>query len=339
MMKLPIVDWRLRNGDYRMSKAIKSAVSRPTRIAAAYSVVLLHCCSHVLAQTASLPSSLDLSDPQVIASGATLFGKNCSVGYCHGSAGRAGRGPRLRGREWDKNYLFKVTYDGIPNSSMPAWKSRLTETEIGSIVAYILTLSKLTSDAVDPAGVPAATSSNPVAQPQASVSASSAVPPLPGGTDGLTGDPGQGKALFFDSSNDLNCGICHKVRGGGGEVGPDLSQIHNRPARDILKDIVLPSAALSPSRQLLRIILKTGESIQGIKMEESSSQLKIYDMDSLPPVLRTLSKDQIQAQEAQDRSAMPEKYGEMFTVKQLLDIIAFIRQGDDSSRVRLEELF
>jgi putative heme-binding domain-containing protein len=279
-----------------------------------------------------------LSDPKVITAGATLFARNCSVGYCHGSAGRAGRGPRLRGREWDKDYLFKVTYEGIPNSSMPAWKTRLTETEIGSIVAYILTLSKLTSETVDPAGPPVATSSDPVAQSQVSA-ASSAVPPLPGGIDGLTGDPGKGKALFFDSSNDFNCGICHKVRGGGGEVGPDLSQIHNRPARDILKDIVLPSAALSPSRQLLRVILKTGESIQGIKMEESSSQLKIYDMDSLPPVLRTLSKDQIQAQEAQDRSAMPEKYGEMFTVKQLLDIIAFIRQGDSSSQVRLEDLF
>src|SRR5262245_30199558 len=164
-----------------------STVSRPNQIAATCSVVLLHCWSHVLAQTASLPSSLDLSDPQVIASGATLFAKNCSVGYCHGSAGRAGRGPRLRGREWEKNYLFKVTYDGIPNSSMPAWKSRLTETEIGSIVAYILTLSKLTSDKADAAG-PAATSSSPVTQPQASV-ASLAVPPLPGGIDGLTGDP------------------------------------------------------------------------------------------------------------------------------------------------------
>jgi putative heme-binding domain-containing protein len=313
-------------------------VSRSIRIAAACVIVLPHCWSHVLAQTASLPPSVDLSDPQVIGSGATLFAKNCSVGYCHGSAGRAGRGPRLRGREWEKNYLFKVTYDGIPNSSMPAWKSRLTETEIGSIVAYILTLSKLTSDTVDPAGPPAATSPNPVAQAPASAT-SSAVPPLPGRSDGLTGDPDKGKALFFDSSNDLNCGTCHKIRGGGGEVGPDLSQIHNRPARDILKDIVLPSTVLSPSRQLLRISLKTGESIQGIKTEESSSQLKIYDMDSLPPVLRTLSKDQIQAQEAQNRSAMPQKYGEMFTVKQLLDIIAFIRQGDDSSRVRLEELF
>jgi Cytochrome C oxidase, cbb3-type, subunit III len=245
-------------------------VSRSIRIAAACVIVLPHCWSHVLAQTASLPPSVDLSDPQVIGSGATLFAKNCSVGYCHGSAGRAGRGPRLRGREWEKNYLFKVTYDGIPNSSMPAWKSRLTETEIGSIVAYILTLSKLTSDTVDPAGPPAATSPNPVGQPPASAT-SSAVPPLPGRSDGLTGDPDKGKALFFDSSNDLNCGTC--------------------------------------------------------------------DMDSLPPVLRTLSKDQIQAQEAQNRSAMPQKYGEMFTVKQLLDIIAFIRQGDDSSRVRLEELF
>jgi putative heme-binding domain-containing protein len=299
-------------------------------------VVLLHCCSFALAQTAVLPSSLNLSDPKVIAAGAALFAKNCSVGYCHGAAGRAGRGPRLRGREWEKDYLFRVTYDGIPNSSMPAWKARLTETEIGSIVAYVLSLSKLTSDAVDPAGVPAA-APNPVAQPLAGDASSGLA--RRDRDDGLRGDPEKGKTLFFDSSNDFNCGVCHKVRGAGGEVGPDLSQIHQRPAREILRDIILPSAALSPGRPLLKVALKTGESIQGIKVEESSSQLKIYDMESLPPVLRTLAKDQIQTQEAQGRSAMPEKYGEMFTVKQLLDIIAFIRQEDSSSQVRLEELF
>jgi putative heme-binding domain-containing protein len=321
-----------------MGKATMSSVSRPIRTSAVCAVLLLHFPSHALAQTASLPSSLNLSDPRVISTGATLFAKNCSVGYCHGAAGRAGRGPRLRGREWDKHYLFKVTYDGIPNSSMPAWKDRLSETEIGSIVAYVLSLSKLTSDAVDPAGVPAATSSTPVAQPLAGA-ASSVVPPRNDRVDSLRGDPGKGRALFFDSSNDFNCGVCHKVRGAGGEVGPDLSQIQHRPAREIFKDIVLPSAALSPGRQLLTFVLKTGESIQGVKMEESPSQLKIYDMGSQPPVLRTLTKDQIQTQEAQGRSAMPEKYGEMFTVKQLLDIIAFIRQEDSSSQVRLEELF
>ena len=71
-----------------------------------------------IAQTGTLPAGLNLSDPQLIARGSALFAQSCSVGYCHGVAGKAGRGPRLRGREWDKNYLFKVTSEGIPNSDV-----------------------------------------------------------------------------------------------------------------------------------------------------------------------------------------------------------------------------
>src|SRR5262245_59267694 len=103
-------------------------VLRPLRLAVpAVSSFVFSCLVLPLpaaAQTGTLPVGLDLSDPQVIAQGSTLFAQSCSVGYCHGVAGKAGRGPRLRGREWDKNYLFKVTFGGIPNSSMPAWKDR-----------------------------------------------------------------------------------------------------------------------------------------------------------------------------------------------------------------------
>ena len=42
-------------------------------------------------------------------------------------------------------------------------------------------------------------------------------------------------------------------------------------------------------------------------------------------MLRNLPKDQIQKLDIQSRSAMPAKYGEMYTVKQLLDIIAFLK--------------
>src|SRR5258706_14033402 len=69
------------------------------------------------AQRGMLPAGLDLSDPQLIARGSVLFGQSCSVGYCHGVAGKAGRGPRLRGGEGDRNYLFKVTFEGIPHAS------------------------------------------------------------------------------------------------------------------------------------------------------------------------------------------------------------------------------
>ena len=274
------------------------------------------------AQTGALPAGLDLSDPGLVARGSALFAQNCSVGYCHGVAGKAGRGPRLRGREWDKNYLFRVTFEGIPNSSMPAWKSRLTEAEIGAVVAYVLTLSKLTSDSAE-AALAAPVASLPRAASETPPTKSESSP-----VDGTVyGNAEQGKALFFDSSNDSHCSACHRVGGSGANVGPDLSGVKAKAVRDLFIDIVLPSAHLSPDRPFLNITTKSGEQIQGVKSEESATHIKLYDIGSLPAVLRSLPKDQIQKLEIQRRSAMPAKYGEMYTVKQLLDIIAFLKKG------------
>jgi putative heme-binding domain-containing protein len=277
----------------------------------------------VFAQTGTLPSNLDLSDAQLIARGSALFAQNCSVGYCHGVAGKAGRGPRLRGREWDKNYLFKVTFEGIPNSSMPAWKDRLTEAEIGAVVAYVLTLSKLTSDSAE-APVPA----GPVASSHAATSEAPPTKPESPPVEGsFFGDAEKGKALFFDSSNDWHCGACHKIGGAGASVGPELNGVRSKTTKDLFIDIVLPSAHLSPDWLFLSITTKSGERIQGVKSEESSTHIKLYDIGSLPAVLRNLPKEQIQKLDVQSRSAMPAKYGEMYTVKQLLDIIAFLKSS------------
>ena len=274
----------------------------------------------IFAQTGTLPVGLDLSDTQLIARGSTLFAQSCSVGYCHGVAGKAGRGPRLRGREWDKNYLFKVTFEGIPNSSMPAWKGRLTDAEIGAVVAYVLTLSKLTSDGAE------ATLAAPVASSPAAASAAPAAKSESSPVDGsFFGNAEKGKALFFDSSNDWHCGACHKVGGTGASVGPELNGVRSKAVKDLFIDIVLPSAHLSPDRPFLSITTKSGEQIQGVKSEESATHIKLYDIGSLPAVLRNLPKDQIQKLDIQSRSAMPAKYGEMYTVKQLLDIIAFLK--------------
>ena len=273
------------------------------------------------AQTGTLPSALNLSDPQLIARGSTLFAQSCSVGYCHGVAGKAGRGPRLRGREWDKNYLFKVTFEGIPNSSMPAWKDRLTTEEIGAIVAYVLTLSKLTSDSAEVSIPDSSAGSVPIAATEAT-SSSKAEPAQP---NGIFGSPEKGKALFFDSSNDWHCGACHKIGGTGASVGPELNKVRSKAVKDLFIDIVLPSAHLSPERPFLSVTTKSGEQIQGVKSEESPTHIKLYDVGSLPAVMRNLPKEQIQKLDIQSRSAMPATYGEMYTVKQLLDIIAFLK--------------
>src|SRR5579872_1181545 len=123
------------------------------------------------------------------AQGEKIFAQSCSVGYCHGAAGAAARGPRLRGRTFDKNYLYSVIRDGIPKSAMPAWKDRLKEEEIWATVAYIQSLG--------PNEAPN-TSQNPVTEPRASASGPSA--PNEAATRGME--------LFFEEKG---CGSCHSL--------------------------------------------------------------------------------------------------------------------------------
>jgi putative heme-binding domain-containing protein len=298
---------------------------------------LLFCSRYALAQTNVGSNSIDLSSPQVVAAGEKTFAASCSVGYCHGKAGRAGRGPRLRGKTWEKQYLYDVILNGIPSSSMPAWKDRLAEKEIWEVVAYVMTLSKLTSDSADSPDLAAV--ATPAKAPESRERPSPAQPAQP--SVGPVGDPERGKSLFFDSSNDFNCGGCHKVRGVGNGVGPDLTQVQQRQARELFRDIVLPSYAIAPGRELLKITTQTGERIDALKVDEDDSQIKVYDVGSLPPVLRTISKAQVQKLETEKRSGMPDKYGEIYTLKQLLDLISFLKSGDASvaSSVRLQDLF
>jgi putative heme-binding domain-containing protein len=292
-------------------------------------------------QFSSPLSAYDLSNPALIAQGEGLFAQNCAVGYCHGSAGRAGRGPRLRGREWDKNYLFKVTMEGVPNSSMPGWKDRFSEQEIASVIAYILTLSKAGSDAQESLSVSAP---SPTAQPAESPKGTSPVPEVPISlsmeADGIVGDPLNGKLIFFDASNEINCGLCHRIRGVGNDVGPDLSKQKSRPVRDIFKDILLPSAAITTTRRPVKLTTRTGETITGVLFAENASDVKIFDLANLPAVLRTIPRDQVQSQKSETRSPMPERYAEIYTIRQLLDLIAFLQDADPKTApVRLIDLF
>ena len=316
------------------------------QLSAALLFLALGSWGYALTQTTQSRPAINLSDPKIIAAGSTTFAASCSVGYCHGKEGRAARGPRLRGKAWDKEYLFKVISEGIPNSSMPAWKNKLSEKEIWEVVAYIMTLSKLTSDSAEaptptPRSAPAETAPVGTESKRQSQPQKATFYPASSEITGIVGDPEKGKELFFDSNNDLNCGMCHKVQGVGNEVGPDLTKSKEKTVRELFKDIVLPSAVISPERQLLRITTKSGEQMEALKAGENDLEIKLYDVGSLPPVLRTIPKGEIEKRQLENRSAMPGKYGEIYTLKQLLDIIAFLKSGDSpiSTRVSMKDLF
>ncbi len=62
-----------------------------------------------------------------------------------------------------------------------------------------------------------------------------------------TGDPARGKAVWNASFNGAaQCAKCHMVRGIGGQVGPDLSMIGKKGARErSYESILTPSKAIA----------------------------------------------------------------------------------------------
>ena len=321
-------------------------------------LALLLCLGLVAPAVALEPSAAVFSDPRIIKIGDKLFAKNCSRGYCHGKDGRAGRGPRFRGRTLDKSYMFKVTRQGVPGTSMAPVGEKLSDAEIWSVVAYLSSLSS-----VDPQGEPLTTAppDSTEAEDLSAADLAALVGESPDNAEATDaaraveepesfegeqlettpGDPARGRELFFDISREANCGGCHRVDGIGGEVGPDLKTVAKRTVRTILRDILVPDTVVAEEGQLLSLTTSDGEQLQVVHVGESATRVKVYDLSSLPPVKRSIKKDVILTTEPLGRSAMPADFSERYTFKELVDIIAFLKSFDPSARraVQLGDFF
>jgi mono/diheme cytochrome c family protein len=208
---------------------------------------------------------------QTASSGEAVFAARCSVGYCHGVAGAAGRGPRLRGRSLDRGYVERVTRDGIPNSAMPGWQGRLSEDDIDAVVAYVVSL----------ASAPEAVSDN-------------AMPPGegPAAFAEFAGPPEarRGHDLFFDATRTPRCATCHAASGRGLAVGPDLTAWGTRSAEELVAAV----RSRRP-RRVLEARLSDGESFPAIRAGRTERLVRLHDLTATPPVLRTLEPSELRA--------------------------------------------
>jgi mono/diheme cytochrome c family protein len=192
--------------------------------------------------------------------GEQIFAQNCSVGYCHGVAGAAGRGPRLRGRSFSKDYLYNVTRDGVPSSAMPGWKDRLKDADIRAVVDYVASLARAT-DAAPPAN-PMPPGTGPAAMPSFRGPAVAA----------------HGHELFFDATR-VNCGVCHAAGGRGIGVGPELTAGN--------QEITLGAIEGARPKHVLVAKLSNGEEFPALPVEQNENLVRLYDLTVAPPVLRT----------------------------------------------------
>ncbi len=253
--------------------------------------------------------SVDLVNAELIARGSASYAKSCAVGYCHGSEGAAGRGPVLRDREWNPRQLFKTTHDGLPGTSMPAWKGILPQEEIWAITAYIVSLGPR---------VPA----------PSVFELSEAAREIP---RELGAEAQRGHDLFFDLTNEKRCSICHRAgREGSANVGPNLAQsVKGKSAAKLRRAIHEPNADVAFGYATTQIRLRSGETVTGILLDKNKLRMRLFDVHTLPPALRSFYGDEVRRVRTRKGSIMP-RGGELgYSQAEVDAVVAFLVELND----------
>ena len=135
------------------------------------------------------------------------------------------------------------------------------------------------------------------------------------------GDPARGRALFADLKR-VACVRCHRVRGQGGEVGPDLSDIGGKYDREQLIESVLePSRQIVEGYRPVAVATTNGRVVTGIVREEVADKLLLVDIDGKRLSVR---KQEVVERKTMDISLMPDGFFQGLSLKEFSDLIAYL---------------
>lgn len=175
--------------------------------------------------------------------GKTAYAAICAG--CHGLDGKGGeRAPdianRPRVRELSDDAILHVLQNGVPNTSMPSFRSLGLE-KLRSVAEYVRELQGIRN-----------------------------AKNLPGNAD-------RGKSVFFSKGGCVNC---HSVQGAGGFYGSDLSGFaRGRSPESIRQAIVEPNRELDPRRRVVVATTASGEVLTGLARNEDNFSLQLLTPD------------------------------------------------------------
>jgi alcohol dehydrogenase (cytochrome c) len=196
--------------------------------------------------------------------GAKLFATRCAG--CHGADGAGGEhAPTIleNNRRRASQDLRDTIKNGIKEGGMPAFD--FTDDEMSAVVAYV---GELRAPAAD----------HPA----------------------MTGNAQAGQEFFFGQGN---CTSCHMIKGRGGVLGPDLTNVaREKRLGQIQQALTHPETLTTPGYRPVTIRLKDGKTLSGIAKNESNYDLQLQGSDG---ALHFFSKSQIASETREPKSFMP----------------------------------
>ena len=201
-------------------------------------------------------------------------------------------------------YVVAGYKNEMPNPLRPPIK--LTADEVRAVVAYLQSLG----GTVDLGAI------------RLPASALAAATPGEDTTLYLRGDPKRGERLFFAADSPAACGKCHRAGQRGGTVGPDLSGIAGtRQLGFIVESILEPSKQIASGYESILIVTTAGRYVTGIVRKEDPQGIEVVDGEGRVARIATA---RIRQRVPQTTSLMPENFGEILTVVELHDLLAYL---------------
>ncbi len=134
------------------------------------------------------------------------------------------------------------------------------------------------------------------------------------------GNAAAGRAIFFERA-DTACQRCHKVKGEGGEVGPDLTGIGARQPRElIMESIAFPNKQIAKGFESVLVKLKNGTVYAGIVKSETAGDLVL---NSPEDGIITIKKGEVESRSV-GLSGMPEGLAAMLSRQELRNLMEFL---------------
>lgn len=127
-----------------------------------------------------------------------------------------------------------------------------------------------------------------------------------------------GHELFMGKAT---CSKCHRKKKEGKRVGPDLDNLIHRDYASVLRDIVDPSATISPDAIGYNVVLEDGRTVSGTRVAETDDELHIVPASG---ELAKLKKSQIEEVKPMKVSPMPAGLEKQLTKVELRDLMTYL---------------
>jgi putative heme-binding domain-containing protein len=137
-----------------------------------------------------------------------------------------------------------------------------------------------------------------------------------------------GKAMFAATT----CKMCHALRGDGGAIGPDLSQLYTRfSSKDMLESIIMPDKTVSDQYAATYYSLKNGSSIVGRLINEDKVAYYISQNPYAPNELEKVLKKNVVSSKPSSASIMFGGLVNSLNEDELKDLMAYLMAGGNET--------